>query len=130
MKNDLKVKVADWLKKEGYPLEMKVADIFRRNGFGVDQSSYFIDPETGKMREMDVIATAIDKYTSNINISWVIECKSSKKYPWILFTSKHAAEGYNDLFTCCLNSSFTRKIFLEKKWCPKLNIPWIKKNQE
>jgi hypothetical protein len=52
--------VREWLEGEGFPLEMRVAAAFRKTGFDVRQSSFYMDPESGKGREIDVIATDPD----------------------------------------------------------------------
>ena len=41
---------------------MKTAAAFRAAGFEVRQSSYYIDQETGKGREIDVLAMDPDPY--------------------------------------------------------------------
>ena len=84
-------KLKDWLSNQGYPLEMVVAESFRRSGFDVSQSDYYPDPESNILREIDVIArkgilVGDDIFT---DISYVIECKSTNKKPWILFTSEN-----------------------------------------
>ena len=54
MENDLEKRVADWLKTQGYPLEMRVASALREVGFDVSQSEYYNDPDTQTSREIDV----------------------------------------------------------------------------
>jgi hypothetical protein len=75
--------VRQWLEGEGFPLEMRVAAAFRKTGFDVRQSSLYADPESGKNREIDVIAADPD-YIGIVEIHFVVECKSSKK-PWVLY---------------------------------------------
>lgn len=84
---NLEDEVTKWLDSQGYPLEMEVASELQKNGFGVHQSSYFKDPETGKSREIDVVATK-GIYTGETfaTVRLVIECKSSKNKPWVVFT--------------------------------------------
>jgi len=86
-RGNLEDEVAKWLESQGYPLEMEVASEFQKNGFKVHQSSYFNDPDTGKSREIDVVATKVI-YTGDTFavIRFVIECKSSKNKPWVVFT--------------------------------------------
>ncbi len=79
--------VKEWLSKQGYPLEMRVAAALRNAGFAVMQSAYFLDPSSAKPRELDVVA---HRYWSGENVAWqltlLIECKVTKKQPWVLFT--------------------------------------------
>jgi hypothetical protein len=86
--SELKDKVSEWLGKGGYPLEMRVAQRLQRAGFGVVQSEYYEDPESGKWRETDVIAYEHHQgKTCRAIFSLVVECKSAKDKPWVLFTA-------------------------------------------
>jgi hypothetical protein len=82
-------KIAEWLHTQGYPLEMAVASTLRQH-FVVTQSDYYLDPDTGKYRETDVVATAIRQLTQRplryFRITFTFECKTSEDKPWILFT--------------------------------------------
>jgi hypothetical protein len=84
----LNQKVIDWLKDQGYPLEMKMSLILQENGFKVIQSEYYSDPENKDPREIDIFASK-QKIIKDVlfRISYVIECKHSKDKPWLLFTS-------------------------------------------
>src|SRR5262249_37421913 len=54
----------------------------------VVQSMYYKDPTTSEAREIDVVATADERGLSRlVRYSIVIECKSSKDKPWVMFTS-------------------------------------------
>lgn len=86
-------KVTEWLDKTGFPLEMEAAAAFRAVGFDVRQSSVFPDPQSDKGREIDVLAQDPD-LVGIIDISFVIECKSSTK-PWVVFTAEDVLSGYN-----------------------------------
>jgi len=87
-KNDeMDKKVDDWIKSEGYSFEMHCADIFWENGFTVQPSVHFYDTEIKSYREIDLIAYKTYKIGDfNFHISLVIECKSLKKYPWVVFS--------------------------------------------
>jgi hypothetical protein len=50
-------RVSEWLTEQGYPLELRVAQAFTGAGAEVKQAEYFKDSETGKFREIDVVAT-------------------------------------------------------------------------
>lgn len=88
-------KVRKWLAAEGYTLEMETAAAFRNAGFDVVQSNHFVDQETGKDREADVIAIDADRY-GIVRAAVVIECKSSKT-PWVVLTAGDNETGYNRL---------------------------------
>lgn len=85
---ELQDKIKSWLDEHGYPLEMRVACAFRRAGFRVIQSDYYRDPTTQTHRELDVVAS-LDLLVGEliVRIEFIIECKSSKSKPWLMFCS-------------------------------------------
>jgi hypothetical protein len=127
---DIKNTIRNYLSEHGYPLEMFVAKEFRKAGFEVYQSSMYIDQETGKNRELDVIAyypRVLGEIHFNFKV--IIECKYAKN-PWILFSGEN--KGFEDLkidsFYCCnyagsemLNRLTLEDNFNEKTWF-KLNL--------
>ena len=119
-------KIDKWLKSQGYPLEMKVASEFRTAGFNVHLSHYYADPENETIREIDVVAS-YPEYTGCLDISFVIECKVSKKKPWLLFSTLHTLEGFNRLFAFCINSDSARGALVEKNVKTFIEFPWMKK---
>src|SRR5215831_7663727 len=54
--DDLTAKVRNWLNGQGAPFEMLTARSFAQSGTHVQQGRYLIDPDTGKSREVDVVA--------------------------------------------------------------------------
>lgn len=98
MADSLNDKILKWLDKEGYPLELKAAQILRNVGFEVGQSIFYQDSDTNDTREIDIVAYKYFKLDGNwITFSFVIECKSSKDKPWLAFTSKEERLYPNDL---------------------------------
>ncbi len=82
--------IRGWLRNQGYPLEMRTAAAFRDAGFRVVQSEYYHDPETSDWRECDVIADMSWKLQPDgipVRVMFVVECKTSREKPWLLFTS-------------------------------------------
>lgn len=118
--------VRSWLNEQGFPLEMKTASAFRAAGFEVRQSSYYVDQETGKSREIDVLATDPDPYMIGATrIVFVIECKSSKK-PWLLLQSPDTLVGFLRYAAFGVLSQTALKAFLQHhEWIDTL--PWLKK---
>lgn len=86
MTEDLIPKIRKWLDEQGYPLEMNVARSFQEAGFSVSSSEYYLDPNEGKPREIDVIAS-METTISGISfqLAFTVECKSSKESPWVCF---------------------------------------------
>jgi len=90
-KTSLEQEVSAWLETQGYPLEMRVAKSFQATGARVIQSEYYTDPTTQESREVDVVVSWQDDIDDVfVRIALVIECKSSKNKPWVLFSSKDA----------------------------------------
>lgn len=83
----LESKVLDWLKKQGYSLEMRVAQTFKQVGFEVSHFENYLDPESNDLREIDVVAS-IKHQVGEIDISarLFVECKYLRK-PWVIFIS-------------------------------------------
>jgi hypothetical protein len=80
-------RIREWLETQGYPLEMKVARLFRLKGFRIVQSEYYKDAETGSQRETDVTARADRDFDGLlVRIEFIIECKSTPDKPWVLFS--------------------------------------------
>lgn len=83
---DLSTKLTEWMHKEGFPFEMRVARAFQKAGFLVTQSDYYDDPDTKTRREIDVVAMFHTSLKDVIlRVEFVIECKTSKNKPWLLF---------------------------------------------
>ncbi|MBD2388203.1 hypothetical protein [Cylindrospermum sp. FACHB-282] len=110
--DELQKKVQNWIKEQGYPLEMKVATALIDEGFDVRQGSYYIDPESNESREIDIISRCGD-IIGIFDVYFMIECKSNSK-PWILFTSENTLTGYNRFFAYCLYSEFGKAQFIDK----------------
>ena len=108
----LQKKVLEWLHSTGFPLEMAVANAFRREKFEVRQSIPYLDPETDKGREIDVLAIDPD-YIGAIEINFVIECKSSAK-PWIVLTSDDAYGRYNRFSAFAAMTTSARNALADK----------------
>lgn len=120
--------VRDWLEKQGYSLEMRAASAFRAADFEmVRQSSYYIDSETNKAREMDV-EVITRSMVGFLDVRFFIECKSGDK-PWVLLSSADTLVNYNRLFAFCAMSKLARKFFAESENLVELiqRFSWLKK---
>lgn len=88
--NELETKITKWLDEQGYPLEMRVARAFHQAGFRVLQSDFYEDPKTQVQREIDVVASISRKFDKHpLRLEFVVECKSSKDKPWIMFCANN-----------------------------------------
>lgn len=100
----LEGKILAWLRKQGFPLELKVAKSFQRQSFSVLQSSYYTDFEEHKPRETDVVARIYShfepedaKFINELETYVVVECKTTEK-PWIAFKGAPVSTWTTDLF--------------------------------
>jgi hypothetical protein len=96
--SEVKTKIEEWIKKCGFPLEMKVAKSFIKAGFDVGQSVYYMDSESEKFRETDIIATKSNLINGVwVNIALVIECKSTIDKPWVILINDGLKYYHDDL---------------------------------
>lgn len=86
MSDDLQTRVEQWLREQGYPLEMRVARGFQRRGWFLHQSRRYKDPILGKEREIDLLAF-YDDPDKRIHGHFVVECKWTPGKPWVLFAA-------------------------------------------
>ena len=97
-------KISDWIKDQGYPLEMYCENILSAKGFTVVQSLHYEDDETKKYREIDILATIYKTHNdATFNFSIVVECKLSKDKPWLLFARKPHKDRKEEI----LSNAFT-----------------------
>jgi hypothetical protein len=86
----LENRIREWLTKEGYPLEMRCAKIFEDLGFSISLGQYYRDPETGKSRELDVVAAIRSPKEVNefeVVLKFLVQCKSSKAKTMVVFST-------------------------------------------
>jgi hypothetical protein len=89
--NDLTSKIKEWLLSTGAPLEMSVARTLQLRGLDVQQSVYFEDPDSGTLREIDVIGTRAIRVTDKVTVAAiaVLECKFAPT-PWVIYRGSPA----------------------------------------
>jgi hypothetical protein len=123
----MKAKVREWLEKSGFTLEMRAAAAFQAAGFEVRQCDHYIDPESGKAREIDVIARDPDSY-GIIDITFVVECKASEK-PWALLCSPDTLVNYNRLRAFAVVSKSSLEVMVNRLGELLDCWPWLKKDR-
>lgn len=76
-------RIRAWAEKTGLPLELNTRLAFEteKSVFDVESSVSFVDPESGKGREIDVVASYRGDYWGRFDIA--IECKAADK-PWLV----------------------------------------------
>lgn len=79
--------VTKWLSSSGYRLEMDASKTLHTLGFKVRPSIYYVDPNSSKVREIDIIAEKFRRFDGvDVSIKYFIECKYSKT-PWVLLST-------------------------------------------
>ena len=85
--DELQSKVEEWLSKQGFPLEFRVARTLNGVGLPSFQGRYVRDPQSDELRETDVISSLHHESRDILcRTSVVVECKWSRDRPWVLFT--------------------------------------------
>jgi hypothetical protein len=84
--------ILKWLDQHGFPMEMRVGRILREAGWEATHATWYLDSETSKHREIDIVATTgpggFDiKGCAYIHL--VIECKQSRAKPWVVFSAEN-----------------------------------------
>ena len=114
------------METQGYPLEMRAASIFRTAGFRVTQSDTYVDQESGKVREVDLVCSH-DELGGLASTKIVIECKSGEK-PWIVFSSLHVLENRNRFFAYADLSVDLQSTLLKCEYdLVRQKLSWIEK---
>jgi len=81
-------KIREWLEKQGYALEMRVAQAFSNAGFKVSISQYYVDLNSKKLREIDVVASISEEFGNiSVSVDVFIECKYAPR-SWVVFTAQ------------------------------------------
>jgi hypothetical protein len=118
-----------WLETQGFPLEMRTAAEFRKVGFEVKQSGFYVDPDMNKSREIDVEALLPD-LLGLVSVRFIVECKTSSK-PWVLLSSPDTLRDYGRHFALAEMTKTARALLVQRfSDLDRLSakIPWIKKD--
>lgn len=92
--DEFKIKLMTDIEKTGFPLEMEISQIIKGIGWKVQNSSYYIDRDENKGREIDIIASihrSQEIYKGihlEVVFSLVMEVKKTEDKPWVIFTSE------------------------------------------
>src|SRR5206468_4336737 len=88
------------IERTGFPLELRVGALFAARGYYTAHSRYYLDADEGKGREIDIVALRNSESTesatppSYIRLKFVVECKKSTAYPWVVFSSPRGTYDY------------------------------------
>jgi hypothetical protein len=94
MKEDDLEKLKSHILKTGFPTEIEVGNLFLEQGWDVEYSSFYIDKDENKGREIDLITDFTLSHEENVeeylevNFNFVIEVKKEKTKPWVVFMTE------------------------------------------
>lgn len=90
-------KIKEGILKSGFPLEMEIIKKLRKLDWFTTFGHFYTDFETGKVREMDIVAV---KVINSIKIELYIECKKSADKQVVLYapTNRESYALYQDWF--------------------------------
>jgi hypothetical protein len=79
-------KIREYIMKSGYPLEIEIGGILRKNGWLVINQWPYFDKETKKVRTVDILAMKTNSLSTKLGLPLLIECKKSEKHEWVFHT--------------------------------------------
>jgi hypothetical protein len=82
-----KGEMADAILRSGYLLEQRVEDALRSRGYFVSANDSYVDPDTGKAREIDIYATGAERVSRKREFIFpkiICECENNSQ-PVVLF---------------------------------------------
>ena len=85
--------VEKWLRESGLPLEARVLAAFRAAGADAEHARRYPDPESRKIREVDVVARLCNVWSSTL-LTAVVECKSSRNVTWVALVDDELRRNY------------------------------------
>src|SRR5690349_3272209 len=94
MADDIQQKLLKWLRRTGYPFQLRAGKALQAAGWHVNYSRWYRDPKEDKHREVDLQALcgAVRVGESSLFLSLCIECKTSPS-PWVGLLSRSGDRG-------------------------------------
>jgi len=85
--------------KTGYPSEIEIGNILRKNRWIVGNQQPYIDKEWGKLRAVDIYAMKLGSSPPPLGVVLLIECKKSENHEWVFCTQKKEGEFLPGIYT-------------------------------
>jgi hypothetical protein len=101
-------KIREYILKSGFPLEIEIGNILRKNGWLVGNQWPYVDKESKKIRPVDVLAMKLQFQPPILGVVLLIECKKSLKHDWVFHTQEREKEFLPVLGTL---GDFLKKIY-------------------
>jgi hypothetical protein len=124
---ELRDRVERWVETSGFALELRVAraiTLAGEHGASVNLSVPYFDNQSQKWREADVVASVRDRQHPDVMVQLVVECKSSKEKPWVIFTDRRRYIGDDEAYSRQIKSG-GRAERVRHVWAnARGSIPW------
>ena len=85
-------KIRKYIMKSGFPAEIEIGNILRKNYWIVVNQLPYTDATTGKLRTIDVSAFKPSPIPKMGGFQIFVECKKSDKHDWVFHTQHKTAE--------------------------------------
>jgi len=85
-------KIREYILKSGFPSEIDIGNILRRNGWLVMNQYPYIDKDMKKIRTVDLLAMKMRFQPPMLGLLLLIECKKSEKHDWVFHTQQKERE--------------------------------------
>jgi len=92
-------KIREYILRSGFPSEVEIGNILRKNGWLVTNQWPYIDKESEKIRPVDVFAMKLQFLPPIISVWLLIECKKSLKHDWVFHTQEREKDFLPSLAT-------------------------------
>lgn len=85
-------KIREYILKTGYPLEIEIGNILRKNGWLVGNQWPYLDKKDGKIRAIDILAMRMRPQQPQLGLLMIVECKKGEKHEWAFYTQQKENE--------------------------------------
>jgi hypothetical protein len=92
-------KIREYISKSGFPLEIEIGNILRKEGWLAGNQWPYTDKTTGKIRLVDVLGMKMEAKPPRFLPLLFIECKKSVTHGWAFYTQEKEKEFLPALVT-------------------------------
>jgi hypothetical protein len=124
MNDQLAEKIRKTLQQTGYPLELELASVARQRGWTPLHARQYSDPETGKLRELDLM---VFKLLQHRRVELRISCKSSLNKQFVFFNhdrTPYTPMGELKVTPVVGNTRWRRQVREALLGLPLFSYPW------
>lgn len=95
-------KIRERILQSGFPLEIEIGNILRKNGWLVTNQWPYTDKITEKIRTLDIVAIKMRPQPPRplgLGVMLLVECKKSLKQDWVFHTQEKGKEFFPAIMT-------------------------------